>query len=80
MPVDLPVAARKEISAALGGSLMEIHSVGFGSELRPSWTGCGNAGSRRILLAGRSGEGLFSEHTSVAQAWRPELVFLPEAV
>ncbi len=34
--------------------------------------------SRRILLLTvHSGEGLFSERTAAAQAWRPELVFLP---
>jgi hypothetical protein len=32
---------------------------------------------RIVLLAVRSGEGLFSERTAAAQAWRPELVFLP---
>jgi hypothetical protein len=37
-----------------------------------------NFWNRRILLlALRSGEGLFSERTAGAQAWRPELVFLP---
>ena len=33
---------------------------------------------RILLLAVRSGEGLFSERTAAAQARRPELVFLPQ--
>ena len=34
--------------------------------------------NRRIfLLAAHPGEGLFSQQTAAAQAWRPELVFMP---
>ena len=34
--------------------------------------------NRRIfLLAAHPGEGLFTQPTAAAQAWRPELVFMP---
>ena len=37
-----------------------------------------NGGNRRIfLLAAHPGEGRFTQPTTAAQAWRPELVFMP---
>ena len=67
-------------SAARTGAPTGLRSC-LPSSVTQRWRVVLSVGYRRLLLvAVRPSEGRFSQPTAAVQAWRPELVFMPEAV